>query len=326
MFHGLKKVLSTQQARGIAASLLVAATGFGVAGNAMAVDVNYGVIRGLTTSNLAKENGSLEKELAAVGDKLVWYGPYSGTPYEALSASQVDITFTTSTNAAAAALGSTRFVIFGYQEPDRDGEGVWVKQDAGINSLAELKGKRIATDRGGSGHHVLLKALEKAGLTPKDVKISYFDPADALAAFNSGQVDALATWRIFGASAETKGGGVKIASGRDVGSENVLIYIAREAFAKQHPQALKAVFKALAESADQSAKDPDATARVWERLGKLSPEDAKIFVSPASRKFLPVTNALLPTLESAAALFVKNKVVPRVPDYRPMIFDVNSVK
>lgn len=319
-------LLQRRTLRTLATTVLVAGTGLMAASEAVAVDVNYGVIRGLTTSNLAKENGTLDKELAAVGDKLVWRGPYSGTPYEALSAGQVDITFTTSTNAAAAALGNTKFVIFGYQEPDLDGEGVWVKKDAGIRTLADLKGKRIATDRGGSGHHVLLKSLEKAGLTPKDVKISYFDPADALAAFNGGQVDALATWRIFGASAETKGGGVKIASGRDVGSENVLIYIAREAFAKAHPQAVKAVFNALAESAAQSAKDPAATAKLWETLGKLSPEDAKIFVPPASRPFLPVTNALLPTLESAAALFVKHKVVPRVPDYRPLIFDVNTLK
>lgn len=308
------------------ATLFVAGAGLLGATTAMAVDVNYGVIRGLTTSNLAKENGSLDKELSAIGDKLVWRGPYSTTPYDGLSAAQVDITFTTSTNAAAAASGNTKFVIFAYQEPDLDGEGVWAKKDAGIRTLADLKGKRIATDRGGSGHHVLLKALQKAGLTTKDVKISYFDPADALAAFNGGQVDALATWRIFGASAESKGGGVKIASGRDVGSENLLIYVAREAFAKEHPKALKAVFTALASSAAQSAKDPAATARLWETLGKLSPDEAKIFVSPASRPLLPVTAALLPTLENAADLFVKNKVVPRVPDYRPLIFDVNAVK
>lgn len=304
--------------------LLGAALGL-AAQAAFATDVNFGVIRGLTTSNLAYDNGTLQKRLGALGYDLKWRGPYSGTPYDALSAGQVDITFTTSTNAAAVAQGASRFKIFGYQEPDLDGEGVWVKKDAGIKTLADLKGRKIATDRGGSGHHVLLKALEKAGLDPKDVQISYFDPAEALAAFNGGQVEALATWRTFGASAEAKGNGVKLVSGRDVGSENVLIYIAREAFAKEHPEALKAVFEALRESAAQSAADPEATAKVWARLGNLPLEQARIFVPPASREFRAVTPALVPTLEQAANLFVKYKVISKAPNYTPFVFDVNQV-
>ncbi|MFT4266334.1 MAG: aliphatic sulfonate ABC transporter substrate-binding protein [Xenophilus sp.] len=303
--------------------LLGAALGL-AAQMAQAVDVNFGVIRGLTTSNLANDNGTLQNRLQAVGSQLKWQGPYGGTPWDALNAGQVDITFTTATNAAAVASNS-RFKIFGYQAPDLDGEGVWVKKDAGIQSLADLKGRRIATDRGGSGHHVLLKALDKAGLSLKDVQVSYFEPADALAAFNGGQVDALATWRTFGASAEAKGGGVKLVSGRDVGSENVLIYIVREAFAKDHPEAVKAVFEALRESAAQSARDPEATARVWARLGGLPIEQARIFVPPASREFLPVTAALVPTLEQTASLFVKYKVIPKVPSYAPLILDVNPI-
>jgi sulfonate transport system substrate-binding protein len=128
-----------------------------------------------------------------VGSTLVCRGPYPGTPYEALSAGQVDVTFTTSINAAPALLGNVKFKIFAYQEPDLDGEGVWVKKDSGIKTLADLKGRGIASDKGGSGHHVLLKALDKAGISPKDAQISYFDPADALAAFNGGQVEAIAT-------------------------------------------------------------------------------------------------------------------------------------
>jgi len=312
----------------IAAALTLAAvsTAPSIAQNPKPFELQYGVIRGLTTSNLAKENGTLERKLKEVGANLVWRGPYSGTPFEALSAGQVDVTFTTSTNAAPAVLGNAKFKIFGYQEPDLDGEGIWVKKDSGIKSLADLKGRKVASDKGGSGHHVLLKALDKAGIDPKDVQISYFDPADALAAFNGGQVEALATWRTFGASAETKGNGFKLVSGRDVGSENLLIYIVRDQFAKDHPRAVKAVFDALREAAAESAKDPAATARLWEKLGSLDPKVAPIFVPPASREFRAMTPALLPTLNSAANLFVKYGIIPRAPDYSKVLFDVNDVK
>lgn len=308
----------------LAGGALLALAGVSAAQGAKPVELQYGVIRGLTTSNLAKENGALERRLAEAGTALVWRGPYSGTPFEALSAGQVDVTFTTSTNASPAILGNAKFRIFAYQAPDLDGEGIWVKKDSGIKTLADLKGRKIATDKGGSGHHVLLKALDKAGISPKDVKISHFDPADALAAFNGGQVDALASWRTFGASAEAKGNGVRLVSGRDVGSENLLIYIAREQFAAEHPEALKAVFEALRESAAQSAKDPAATAVLWQKLGNLDAQTAPIFVPPASREVLPVTPAILPTLQSAAKLFVKYRVIPREPDFKPFILDVNK--
>lgn len=305
--------------------LALAGTWVGAVSTAHAADVNFGVIRGLTTSNLAQDSGLLQDKLQAAGHTLQWRGPYSGTPYDALNAGQVDITFTTSTNAAAVALGNSRFKIFGYQEPDRDGEGIWVKKDAGIKTLQDLKGKKIASDKGGTGHHLLLKALQKTGLTLDDVQVSFFDPAEALAAFNSGQVDALSTWRTFGASAESRGNGVKLADGNELGSENLLIYIVRDSFAQAHPEAVKAVFAALQEAAQRSAANPEATAEVWARLGKLPLETARIFVPPASRTFHPVDKSLIPTLDSAAQTFVDFKVIPRVPDYSDFIFDVNQV-
>jgi sulfonate transport system substrate-binding protein len=63
-----------------------------------------------------------------------------------------------------------------------------------IKTPADLKGRRIATGRGSIGHYLLLRVLEKAGLTPRDVKVVYLSPGDAKAAFSSGSVDAWATW------------------------------------------------------------------------------------------------------------------------------------
>jgi sulfonate transport system substrate-binding protein len=71
---------------------------------------------------------------------------------------------------------------------------VLVRVNAPIQTPADLKGKRIATGRGSIGHYLLLRVLEKAGLTPKDVTVVFLNPGDAKAAFNSGAVDAWATW------------------------------------------------------------------------------------------------------------------------------------
>jgi sulfonate transport system substrate-binding protein len=71
---------------------------------------------------------------------------------------------------------------------------VLVRADSPIHTPADLKGKRIATGRGSIGHYVLLRVLERARLSPKDVTVVFLSPGDAKAAFGSGSVDAWVTW------------------------------------------------------------------------------------------------------------------------------------
>ena len=63
-----------------------------------------------------------------------------------------------------------------------------------IHAPADLKGKKIATGKGSIGHYLLLRVLESAGLSPKDVTVVYLSPGDAKAALAAGSVDAWATW------------------------------------------------------------------------------------------------------------------------------------
>ena len=74
-----------------------------------------------------------------------------------------------------------------------------------IHSTGDLKGRRIATGRGSIGHYLLLRVLESAGLTPKDVDIVYLSPGDAKAALGSGAVDAWASWDPYVALAVLQG-------------------------------------------------------------------------------------------------------------------------
>jgi sulfonate transport system substrate-binding protein len=62
-----------------------------------------------------------------------------------------------------------------------------VRKDAPIRSVADLRGKKIATGRGSIGHYLLLRLLEEAELKPTDVQIVFLSPGDAKAAFSSGR-------------------------------------------------------------------------------------------------------------------------------------------
>jgi len=73
-------------------------------------------------------------------------------------------------------------------------ENIIVGKDSPIQSLADLKGKKIAIPQGSSAHGLALLALKSVGLTPKDVQLVYLSPAAGATAFNTGKVDAWSIW------------------------------------------------------------------------------------------------------------------------------------
>jgi NitT/TauT family transport system substrate-binding protein len=75
-----------------------------------------------------------------------------------------------------------------------DGADAVLGQASEIKSPADLKGKRVAVTLGECNEILLVKALETAGLTEKDVDLVNMDPDAAGTALKAGQVDAAVTW------------------------------------------------------------------------------------------------------------------------------------
>jgi sulfonate transport system substrate-binding protein len=104
---------------------------------------------------------------------------------------------------AQAANGSiTRYVAYDPFGPRS--EGIVVSKDSKINRLADLKGKRVAVQKGSNSHYLLIKALRSANLTPAQVTITFLKPSDARAAFERGDVDAGSIWDPYFAAAESE--------------------------------------------------------------------------------------------------------------------------
>ena len=95
---------------------------------------------------------------------------------------------------AYAAGGKVRAVHASTGASGGGGTALLVGKDSPVRTVADLRGKTIATGRGSIGHYLLLVLLEEAGLKPTDVKIAFLGPGDAKAAFSSGAIDAWVTW------------------------------------------------------------------------------------------------------------------------------------
>ena len=93
-----------------------------------------------------------------------------------------------------------------------------VPKGSPITSIAQLRGKSIAVAQGSSSDYHLLTVLEKAHLSVKEVTIEHLQPAEALAAFTSGQVDAWDIWDPYSSEAIVEDGAKVLVNGQGYGS------------------------------------------------------------------------------------------------------------
>jgi sulfonate transport system substrate-binding protein len=135
-------------------------------------------------------------------------------------------------------------VYVGAEPPKPDSSAVLVLNASPIKTLADLKGKKIALQKGSSAHYLLVRAVEKAGLQWSDIQPIYLVPSDARAAFERKSVDAWAIWDPFYAATELAIKPRAIATGRDLTSNNSF-YLASRTFATQQPQAVAVLFEEL---------------------------------------------------------------------------------
>ncbi|WP_114422480.1 ABC transporter substrate-binding protein [Nocardioides houyundeii] len=147
--------------------------------------------------------------------EIEWSEFTAGPPIvEAASADQIDVAWVGSTPPIFGAAADADFkIVAAVVERDSHSDSVLVPEGSDIKSVEDLKGKKVAVGRGTSSHGMLIKALNRAGLGLDDIEVNYLAPADGLAAFTSGAVDAWVVWDPFVTQAIQEADAVEIAGG-----------------------------------------------------------------------------------------------------------------
>ncbi len=128
-----------------------------------------------------------------------------------------------------------------------------------MKSVADLKGKKVAFNKGANVHYLVVKALEKAGVKYSEIQPVFLAPADARAAFERGSVDAWAIWDPFQAAAEAATGARELADGTGVVA-NTQFYLGSRKFVETNAAALDVVLAQLREVDDWAKSDIGAVA------------------------------------------------------------------
>jgi sulfonate transport system substrate-binding protein len=161
------------------------------------------------TLNVGDQKGGTEALLRAAGalDDLPYQVSFStftsGPPQiEAATAGKIDFAITGNSPPIFGAASNANIKVVAAYDGGGVGDQVLVRADSPIQSIAELRGKRVAVGKGSSAHGHILGQLQKAGLTPADVTLVFLQPADALSAFTKREADAWAIWDPYTAQAE----------------------------------------------------------------------------------------------------------------------------
>jgi sulfonate transport system substrate-binding protein len=203
---------------------------------------------------LLKGKGDLEKKLAPLGYKVVWTEFPSGPPLlEALNVGAIDFGHAGEAPPIFGQAAGAPFVYVAHEPPAPQGEAILVPKASAIKTLADLKGKKVALNKGSNVHYLLVRALEKAGVKYSEIEPVFLAPADARAAFERGAVDAWVIWDPFQAAAEVATGARTLADGTGLVA-NHQFYLATRSFTDAHPRAVDAVIEATA-AIDAWAKD-----------------------------------------------------------------------
>lgn len=152
---------------------------------------------------IAQQQKTIETALEPLGVGVDWVEFSAGPPLvEALNVGAVHLGWTGDAPPIFGQAAGAAITYVAALPANGLGEAIITKSDSGINTVADLKGKKVAVGKGTSSHNLLVAALEANGVAFDQITPVYLAPADAGAAFASDNVDAWAIWDPFLAIAE----------------------------------------------------------------------------------------------------------------------------
>lgn len=192
---------------------------------------------------ILKQQGVLEKRFPST--KVSWIEfPAGPQLLEALSVGALEFGLTGDAPPVFAQAAGKDLYYVGAEPAKPESSAVLVLQDSPIKTLVDLKGKKIALQKGSSAHYLLVRAVEKAGLSWSDIQPIYLTPADARAAFERKSVDAWAIWDPFYAATELALPTRALTTGVGLSGNNSF-YLSSTALANQYPEVVLALFEEL---------------------------------------------------------------------------------
>ena len=291
-------------------ALFAAASSFGAITQAQAETLRIGYQK-YGTLVLLKAKGSLEKRLAEQGIEVQWT-EFPGGPQllEGLNVGSIDFGTTGEAPPIFAQAAGADLLYVAHEPPAPTSEAILVPKDSALKSVSELKGKKIALNKGSNVHYLLVRALEDAGLKYSDIQPVYLPPADARAAFERGSVDAWVIWDPFQAAAEHQLQARTLRNGEGLVA-NHQFYLAARPYAEKHPEVVNVLVEEIRSVGGWIRQNSaEATQQVAPLLG-LAPEITRTAVERQAYGAQLITPDVVEAQQQIADTFSDLKLIPK---------------
>jgi taurine transport system substrate-binding protein len=280
------------------------------------------------------DSGKLEE---ATGYKINWQKiAGGGDVIRAMASGDAQIGEVGSSPATAAASQGIDVQVFWILDDIANAEQLVARNDSGVATIADLKGKKVGVPFVSTAHYQLLFALKEAGLDTKSTQVLNMRPPEIAAAWERGDIDATFVWNP--ALAKVKESGKVLASAGDIAKKGTPTFDAimvSRSWAAEHKDFMVTLVKTLAaKDTEYKANKAKWTADSAEAKSVAKVSGAEVKDVPAALAdygFLSLDEQASPAwlgggvakalTDTAAFLKEQGRVADVAPDYGKFVTD-----
>ncbi|QBJ33326.1 aliphatic sulfonate ABC transporter substrate-binding protein [Hafnia alvei] len=211
---------------------------------------------------MLKARQSLEERFVQQGVTVLWSEfPAGPQLLHALQNNEIDFGATGEVPPILAQAQNSSLIYVAYEPPSPHSVAMVVAQNSPIYHCSDLRGKRIAVNRGSNVHYLLLQMLDEHGLTLDDVRVNYTPLRYPLTPSDFHSVDAWMMWDPLLSDAQLSGDMRIIEDGHGK-VLNQQFYLSRRDFAQRSADLLKIVLDELKQTGIFIATHPENAAQL----------------------------------------------------------------
>lgn len=260
---------------------------------------------------LVKARGGLEKRLEPLGVSIEWTEFQAGPPMlEALNVGSIDIGRTGDAPPVIAQAADAPLVYIGGSAPKDRSSALLVQQDSPIQSIADLRGKKVGYAKGSSANYLVVKVLETGGLALSDVQSVYLAAADARSAFEQGSLDAWVVWDPFYAAAEQQAN-ARVLRDSDGLAANRDFYLANNTYVEKNRDVIDAIAQETQDVAAWADANPAEVVKILSPILGIEPSILDIVTKRRNYGFEPISDEMIAEQQEIADTFYKLDLIPK---------------
>lgn len=261
--------------------------------------------------SILKGRGTLEKELAPLGVNVTWTEFNAGpVQLEALNVGAIDFGDVGEAPPIFAQAAGAPLVYAGATVPRPQLEAILVPKGSAIKTVADLKGKKVAYNKGSNVQYFLAKLLEKQGLKYSDVQHIHLPPPDARAAFQKGAVDAWVIWDPFLSAAQKTLDAQILVDAKGVVNNRQYYFTSRD-FVTKNADVLKIAIRQINDIDTWASKNKAVASKELSQVLGLDVGITDLYLSRADYGTAPMNSAVLAEQQSIADTFFELKLIPK---------------